>query len=307
MHLKIVLVIALPFVLGACAGNAEETPMDTTITEARAEWKKGYQLYTVREELGSADGVKQTLAHTHEMGYEQMESFGFMGGQFFGMSTAEFGEAVGAAKLTTPSGHYLPMQLADTAVGPIDPATIPQFLDAAQALGQHWVIIPWMSPAWRNAEGYGHLVTYLKELGAQANARGMRAGWHNHDFEFEPLHPDQADSPLVYEYLLAELTPELIDFEMDLHWVAFAGHKPTEWFEAHPGRFPLWHVKDFAADTLTQVPVGSGIIQWAEIFASAEVAGLQHYYIEQDVCTGMRAVECLEQSMAFAKEQEYMK
>lgn len=297
---KVLLIAGIAAVSASC-----NTPQPEAVA-AETNAPIGYQLYTVREHLADSAGVQSTLKETHEMGYELMESFGYFGGQFFGYTSADFATEVQNAQLTSPSGHYLPMQLAGPEVGPIDPTTIPQFLDAAEALGQHWVIIPWMSEAWRNADGYAHLVHYLKELADSANARGLRAAWHNHDFEFAPLYPDSANSPTAYDYLLAELPAELMDFEMDLHWVAFAGENPIDWFNAYPGRFPLWHVKDFAADTVSQVPVGQGVIPWNEIFAAKETAGLKYYFLEQDVCSGTAAIECLRQSINWSKEQSFM-
>ncbi len=291
---------------GLAAASVSCNSPEPTAVNADTDQTIGYQLYTVREHLTDSASVIGTLKESRAMGYELMESFGYFGGQFFGFSSEDFASEVAQADLQSPSGHYLPMQLADTVVGPIDRTTIPQFLDAAEALGQHWVIIPWMSDAWRNADGYGYLVNYLRELADSANARGLRAAWHNHDFEFAPLYPDSANSPTAYDYLLAELPADLMDFEMDLHWVAFAGENPVQWFNAYPGRFPLWHVKDFAADTTSQVPVGQGVIPWEEIFAARETAGLKYYFLEQDVCSGTAAKECLRQSINWTKEQSFM-
>jgi sugar phosphate isomerase/epimerase len=64
-----------------------------------------------------------------------------------------------------------------------------------------------------------------------------------------PLDPNQPGSLSAYEYLLNALEGSNVVFEMDIHWVAFAGQNPVEWMANYPGRFPLWHVKDFAADT----------------------------------------------------------
>ena len=55
-----------------------------------------------------------------------------------------------------------------------------------------------MNEAWRNKEGYDHLIEYLIQLGEAAAKRGMVAGWHNHDFEFAPLEPNQPGSPFAY-------------------------------------------------------------------------------------------------------------
>ncbi len=269
--------------------------------------EKGYQLYTLREALTGADSIAATLQTTREMGYEKVESFGYMEGGFLGMSTAAFNKAIADAELKSPSGHYMPPELASEIVGSIDPASIASFLDAAEVLGQKWVVIPWMNEAWRNKEGYDHLIEYLIQLGEAAAKRDMVAGWHNHDFEFTPLEPNKPGSPFAYEYLLNALEGSNVVFEMDIHWVAFAGQNPVEWMANYPGRFPLWHVKDFAADTATQVPVGQGVIPWTEVFAMAEIAGLEHYYIEQDFCAADKAVLCLQESIEWANKQSFMK
>lgn len=284
--------------------NAIAQNNESTRTMNNAE--KGYQLYTVREALTGADSIVVTLQATRDMGYDKVESFGYAEGGFLGLSTSDFKTAIEDADLKSPSGHYMPSELESANMVTIDPESINDFLNAAEALGQKWVVIPWMNEAWRNKEGYDHLIEYLIQLGEAAAKRGMVAGWHNHDFEFEPLEPNQPGSPFAYEYLLNALEGSNVVFEMDIHWVAFAGQNPVEWMANYPGRFPLWHVKDFAADTATQVPVGQGVLDWAEIFAMAETAGLEHYYIEQDFCSADKAVQCLKESIEWANEQPFM-
>jgi sugar phosphate isomerase/epimerase len=302
MNTKLFLALTSVALLGAC----QSSPEAETTDNVRAPYFKGYQLYTVRESLTDAEGVRATLAATHELGYENMESFGYFGGSFFGMTPEDFHSEVEDAHLNSPSGHYLPPQLMGTEVGPIDRSTINQFLDAAEALGQHWVIIPWMSESWRNMQGYKYLVDYLRDLGEAAKARGMVAAWHNHDFEFKNVDPSDPTTSTAMEFLINSLEGSNVVFEMDIHWVAFAGENPVEWMGNYPGKFQLWHVKDFAADTVTQVPVGQGVIPWNDIFEMAEVCNLQHYFIEQDVCSADHAIDCLKESIDWAKKQPFM-
>jgi len=288
----------------ACQGPTEEITTTEETTEAVAE--KGYQLYTVREALTGPEAIVSTLKETKALGYNKLESFGYIDDTFLGMPVTDFNTTLRDAQLSSPSGHYTPLQLEGTEVGPIDTASITKFIEAATALNQHWIIIPWMSEAWRNAEGYAHLVDYLKLLGAEAAKHGKVAAWHNHDFEFLSLDPSNPESPSAYQYLLESLEGHNVVFEMDVHWVAYAGENPVTWMENYPGRFPLWHVKDFAADTITQVPVGQGVVPWEDIFAMAETAGLQHYFIEQDECSADHAITCLKESIEWANEQSFM-
>lgn len=301
--------LLLAGLLSACQTSpetpAETAPLSTEDTE-NMEFKKGYQLYTIREHLTDSAAVKSAIEETAAMGYEQVETFGFNEGGFFGYTPDHFHGLLTESALASPSGHYLPMEIVTPEVGPVSTASIPDMLDAAEKLGQHWIVVPWMNEAWRTQEGYQHLVVYLSQLGEAARERGMVAAWHNHDFEFEPIDANDPEGMTAYEYLLKSLEGTNVVFEMDVHWVAFAGEDPVDWFEQYPGRFPLWHVKDFAADTTTQVPVGQGVIDWERIFAHAELSGLQHYYIEQDECSADRALDCLKESLAWTSKQSFI-
>ena len=68
---------------------------------------------------------------------------------------------------------------------------------------------------------------------------------------------------------------------MDLYWAATAGVDATEYFKRNPGRFPMLHVKDRAADG-KMADVGRGTIDFSEIFSLAPIAGFEHYFIEHD-------------------------
>ena len=59
------------------------------------------------------------------------------------------------------------------------------------------------------------------------------------------------------------------------------GEDPLAYFEAHPGRFRLCHVKDRTAEG-EMVDVGAGEIDFPAIFARSEQAGLAHYFVEHD-------------------------
>ena len=54
-------------------------------------------------------------------------------------------------------------------------------------------------------------------------------------------------------------------------------------FNAHPGRFPLLHVKDISADFKTLEPVGEGVVDFKDAFANAKIAGVKHYFVEHDM------------------------
>jgi sugar phosphate isomerase/epimerase len=71
--------------------------------------------------------------------------------------------------------------------------------------------------------------------------------------------------------------------ELDLAWAIKGDKDPVELFKQHPGRFPLWHVKDLDAKRETVLPVGEGTIDFKRIFAAAETSGMKHFFVEHDM------------------------
>ncbi len=140
----------------------------------------------------------------------------------------------------------------------------------------------------------------VKQRAAQLNANGkiarkfgMKILVHNHTGEFERL----LDSPrTTYDVLLAETDPSLVTMQLDLGWTYIAGVDPVALFKQYPGRFELWHVKDVfglrtvnsslgpnaRVSSMALVPVGTGHIDFKPAFASATLAGLKHFLVEQD-------------------------
>ena len=100
--------------------------------------------------------------------------------------------------------------------------------------------------------------------------------YHNHDFEFMPL-----DGVLPYDLLLKETDADLVKMQLDLYWIIKAGHDPIEYFKKAPGRYPLCHIKDLAKDN-SITSVGKGSIDFQAMFKQAELAGLKHFYVEDD-------------------------
>jgi sugar phosphate isomerase/epimerase len=116
--------------------------------------------------------------------------------------------------------------------------------------------------------------------------------------------------------MLAELDPERVVLELDIGWATVAGQRALDLFAKHPGRFPLWHVKDMAGlgalsgmTNMTErqraaqiVPVGRGEIDYRPIFAQAAKAGMQHYFVEQDTApNGGDSIAAIRESMAALK------
>ena len=88
---------------------------------------------------------------------------------------------------------------------------------------------------------------------------------------------------MPYDVLLAETDAKLVKMELDLYWIAKAGQDALAYFNKHPGRFPLVHVKDMDNTPKKDfTEVGRGTIDFKTIFAQSKKAGIKHYFVEQD-------------------------
>jgi sugar phosphate isomerase/epimerase len=88
--------------------------------------------------------------------------------------------------------------------------------------------------------------------------------------------------------------------ELDLAWATKAGVDPVELFRKHPGRFPLWHVKDFDKEFKTILPVGKGVIDYKRIFAQADLSGMKHFFVEHDFPAN--AFESIAESIHYVRD-----
>ena len=104
----------------------------------------------------------------------------------------------------------------------------------------------------------------------------MQAGFHNHSTEFGKL-----DDQLIYDALLGRLDGNLVKMQFQTE-VINLGYKASDYFKKYPGRFSSSHLSDWTADK-KQVPVGQGIIDWKEFFATAKTAGVKTYFVEMDL------------------------
>ncbi len=224
--------------------------------------KAGLQLYTLRDMMEKS--VEDTLKLVAGIGYGEVEFAGY-----FGHSAQEIRKLLDANGLTAPSVH-VPLEVFRNA--------LPQVIKDAKVIGHQYIVLPWLSQEQRgdSVDSYKKLAGELNGFAKPIKDAGLQLAYHNHDFELLPV---QGGVP--YDVLLGETDQDLVKMELDLFWAAKAGVDPLKLFAAHPGRFPLVHVKDMAKDG-SMVDVGTGTIDFKAIFAKADLAGIRHQFIEHD-------------------------
>ncbi len=253
------------------------TLLNQTITLGKPKQKVGVQLYTLREQLPK--DLEGTLKKVAAMGYQEVELFGYTDGKFFGKTAKEFRSLLQDLGLKAPSGHYGTGNTNPDTKGTLTNDWSRAVDDAAQ-VGQKYMICAYLDPRERKTlDDYKRHAQLFNKAAEACKKSGLQFGYHNHDFEFVSL---EGQTP--YDLLLKNTDSALVKMELDLYWISYAGKDPVSYFKQHPGRFPLWHVKDMEKTAERSfAEVGNGSIDFQKIFNERKTAGLQHYFVEQDV------------------------
>ena len=243
----------------------------------------GLQLYTVRDAMGKNPAA--TLSQVAKIGYSTVEGTYSGPGTFFNVSTKEFGNMLKQNGLLMPSCHY---RLGEELVnGAHQPGTIlngwQKAVDDAAEIGLKYMVCAYLSAAERGSlDHYKKVADDFNKAGEVCKKAGIQLAYHNHDFEFI-----QENGKYPYETLLANTDKDLVKMEMDMYWVTKANQDPTKLIDEHPGRFPLWHIKDMdKTPERAFTEVGNGVIDFKKIFKSANKAGLKYFFVEEDKCPG---------------------
>jgi len=224
----------------------------------------GVQLYTVRDSM--ADDVSRTLGAVAGIGYREVEFAGY-----FGHSAAEIRKLLSRYELTSPSTHV------DGSLLRADAGALDKLLDDAAEIGHDYVTIAWVEEGARETMAdWRRWADDANRLGELCRQRGLRAAYHNHDFEFAPI-----DGIEPFDFLLRETDPALVDFELDFYWVRKAGLTIEDVLSRAPERITMAHIKDIdAAGTI--VDVGTGQIDFAGILNAPAAASIRHAFVEHD-------------------------
>lgn len=144
---------------------------------------------------------------------------------------------------------------------------------------------------------------YLNAKGQAFKRRGLKFAYHNHNAELAP-HGETNGLAILLEYT----DPTLVDFHMDAGWIVAAGQDPVAFLRGYTGRFRLMHVKDISSAhrvnssmAALTTEVGSGIVNWARVIATAVDCGVRHFAVEQEPPYAIPEIEAARKSFAYLK------
>jgi sugar phosphate isomerase/epimerase len=258
----------------------------------------GLQLYTLGN-LMTTD-TAGTLKKVAAIGYTQVESAGSQKGNWYGFKPKEFSAMVKDAGMTWRSAHVggAPitidqiMKMAKTAE---DSARIQkmagaiknmpkqvnlrddyqQLADEAAEGGLSYLVCSFIPVG--TLDEIKSAVDVFNKSGEACKKVGVQFAYHNHTTEF-----DLVEGQRPFDYILGHTDKDLVKMELDLAWATKANQDPVALFKMHPGRFPLWHVKDLDKEKKDPAEVGSGIVDFKRIFDSSKESGMKYFFVEQD-------------------------
>ena len=233
----------------------------------------GCQTYPVRDALGKDfDGTLKQLA---AIGYKSIEMCSPKGyekagyGPLVGMPVAEMKQKIAAAGLKCESSHFQFKELKEN---------LDERITWAKGMGLKQMVCSTFGV--RRDAGMAEWVQACKDMNGIAEKvkkAGMQAGFHNHDFEFKEI-----DGVLVYDKLMSELDPKLVKMQFQVSVISI-GFDAAKFMQKYPGRFCSLHLQDWNANEKKQVPVGQGVVDWKNVFASAKKGGVKNYFVEMNM------------------------
>ncbi|NNE78889.1 MAG: sugar phosphate isomerase/epimerase [Silicimonas sp.] len=227
-----------------------------------------YQLYSSR----NFGPLPKSLGLLADLGYDSVEGYDAL--YATPAMATRLRTDLDQAGLQMKSGHF-GLDMVES-----DPETVGK---TARILGMDHVIVPYLPEDRRPNDnaGWQALGARLAKVGKPLIANGYSFGWHNHDFEFQPL----ADGNFPIETILNS-APDLV-FEFDVAWATRAGQDPAAWIDRLGHRITAAHVKDIAPDGTAVdedgwADVGHGVLDWTGLIAALRAKGCERFVVEHD-------------------------
>lgn len=220
------------------------------------------QLYSVRDAL--QENFDRTIHDIAKMGYLGVETAGFPG-----TTPSKAAKLFSELNLQVAAAHTQ-LPLGDKK------AEILELLDALQC--KH-LVLPWQPPElFASRQGIQKVVDDLIVAHETLKPRNIHLSYHNHWAEMQQVDGKPA------LFIMAEMLPDEITFELDTYWAKVGGVDPSEAIRTLGKRTPLLHIKDGSTRKEDpMVAVGDGVMDIISI-AKASENNTEWFIVELDRC-----------------------
>jgi sugar phosphate isomerase/epimerase len=235
----------------------------------------GFQVWTVKDML--VKDFPGTLKMVAGLGYQSVEmcsppgyeSSGF--GPLMKLKAKEMKQIINDAGLIFMSSHYgfdeLRNHLDERITFAIESGQ-KQMILSSFGISEKATLTDWLKAA-----------DELNKIGEKTKKAGIQMGYHNHHMEFAKI-----DNTLIYDALMKELDPENVKMQFQVAVISI-GYKAARYFNKYPGRFISAHLADWSPADKKEKPIGQGIVDWKEFFASVDKGGVKNIFVEMGLET----------------------
>jgi sugar phosphate isomerase/epimerase len=163
----------------------------------------------------------------------------------------------------------------------LDSEQLKKDIEQAKLMGNQFIVCywPWTDDGQnKKLDDWKRVAENLNKGGEICKNSGLQLLYHNHDIEFLPV-----EGQIPFDTLIPNLNKQFVNIEFDLYWITKGGQSAIEYIRKYPGWYPVYHVKDMDhSEKKDFACVGSGKIDFGEIFKLNQTAGVQHFIVEHD-------------------------
>lgn len=281
----------LPQLLTSCGGGSTSGAAATTSATTK---NIGLQLYSLRD-MVKEDGIQKTLEVVSKMGYKNLEAASYDNGKIYGLAPAEFKKIVNDLGMKCSSSHLGQAFSKDKEAEVM--SWWDQAIDAHNELGVKYMVQPFMPVNDQTTlDDLKMYCDYFNTVGYKTAAASIQFGYHNHDFEFRKI-----DGITIYDYLLDNVSPNHVFFQMDVYWVTMGGCDPVAYLKERPSQFKTIHIKD-------DKEIGaSGKMNFEPIFNQMYENNIKDWYVEVEQYTKNDPEASVQESFDYLNNAPYVK
>ena len=257
-----------------------------------------YQIYSAREE--AAKDLPSVLEAIAQLGYDGVEFAGF-----YGYSAEDIVKMLQTYHLEALSSH-VPMALMEKDMF--------QVLSFHQTIGCSYIAIPSLNEECRpGGSKFAKSIRTIERFGRLSREAGIGLLYHNHDFEFVSISGQYG-----LDFLYDAIDSRILQTEIDVCWVKYAGVDPAAYIRQYAGRCPVVHLKDYTGEKseapvyelLGQAsqtnpsekkfqfkPFGHGCQDAESIIKASVESGAEWFVVEQDIAAPYTPLEAARMSM----------
>ena len=230
----------------------------------------GAQLYTIRDFCKTAEDFDASMKKVSEIGYKTVQVSGI--GPIPAEKVKEITDKYGLEIVCTHKGYGDYTDNLDKVIA--DHKTMCCNILGLGAMPQETRNDPEL------------FVKIINPIAQKIKDNGLQFAYHNHAFEFAKM----SDGNYIMDYLLENTDADNFKLIVDVYWLAIAGINPSKFIKEYGLRIAAVHFKDLAVECGScessgiMAAIGEGNLDWDDIIAACQEAGVEYALVEQDIC-----------------------